>query len=164
MKQLLASLACLAVIACGSSGSNGGDAANVAATNPPGTVLPETSLVQLVGPEELNWESGNIELKYALRVKNLAAEPITLRQIQLQTVGVEGPYHMPQRSYFFREPVDAGSERAVEFFVKAFSQGDRYKIDAQSPVSVRVIAYFEAPKGNFRQAFIANLGQSFKGQ
>ena len=162
MKQLLASLACLAVLACGSSASNGADLTNVPDTNPPGTVLPETSLVQLVGPEELNWESGNIELKYALRVKNLATEQITLRQIQIQTVGMEGPYSMPQRSYFFREPVNAGSERAVEFFAKAQSHGDRYKIDSQSPVSVRVIAYFEAPKGNFRQTFIANLGQSFK--
>src|SRR5687768_8815615 len=104
MKQLLVSLACLAVIACGSSGSSGAD---LPAANPPGTVLPETSLVQLIGPEELNWEVGNIELKYALRVRNLAAEPITLRQIQIQTVGVEGPYYMPQRSYFFREPVTA---------------------------------------------------------
>lgn len=161
MKQLLASLACLAFIACGSSGSSG---ANVPTADQIGTVRPETSLVQLVGPEELNWESGNIELKYALRINNLAAEPITLRQIQIQTVGVEGPYYMPQRSYFFREQVTAGTERAVEFFAKAHSQGDRYKIDAQSPVSVRVIAYFEAPKGNFRQTFITNIGQSFKGR
>ena len=119
-----------------------------------GTVEPETSLVQLVGPEQLNWESGMIEMKYALRINNLAAEPITLRQIQIQTV--------PQSSYFFREPVTAGTERSVEFFAKALSAGDRYRIDAQSPVSIRIIAYFEAPKGNFRQTFITNVGQSFK--
>jgi hypothetical protein len=159
MKQLLASVACLALIACGSSGS-GGAAVPTAAKI--GTVEPETSLVQLVGPEELNWESGLIEMKYALRIANNAAEPITLRQIQIQTVGVEGPYYIPQSSYFFREPVIAGGSRAVEFFAKAYSQGNRYRIDAQSPVSVRIIAYFEAPKGNFRQAFITNLGQSFK--
>lgn len=159
MKQLLASIACLAVIACGSSGTSD---ANAPSADPAGTVRPETTLVQLVGPEELNWESGNIEMKYALRINNRAAEPITLRQIQIQTVGVEGPYYMPQRSYFFREPVSAGTERAVEFFAKAFSHGNRYKIDSQSPVSIRVIAYFEAPKGNFRQAWITNLGQSFK--
>src|SRR5687767_1229847 len=157
MKQLLASAACLAFIACGSSGS-----ANVPTADKIGTVEPETSLVQLVGPEELNWEAGQIEMKYALRIHNLATEAITLRQIQIQTVGVEGPYYMPQASYFFREPVTAGTERAVEFFAKAYSSGNRYKIDAQSPVSVRVIAYFEAPKGNFRQTFITNLGQSFK--
>ncbi|HEU4887860.1 MAG TPA: hypothetical protein VFV49_08245 [Thermoanaerobaculia bacterium] len=162
MKQLLASAACIALIACGSSGGSGGAAVPTAAAI--GTVEPETSLVQLVGPEELNWEAGNIELKYALRINNRAAEPITLRQIQIQTVGVEGPYYVLQSSYFFREPVTAGGERAVEFFAKGYSSGNRYSIAAQSPVSVRVIAYFEAPKGNFRQTFITNLGQSFKSQ
>lgn len=159
MKQLLASVACAAFIACGSSGG-----ANVPTAAKLGTVEPETSLVQLIGPEQLNWESGEIEMKYALLISNRAAEPITLRQIQIQTVGVEGPYYIPQSSYFFREPVTAGTERGVEFFAKAYSAGNRYKIDAQSPVSVRVIAYFEAPKGNFRQTFITNLGQSFKNQ
>ena len=158
MRQLLVSAACAALIACGSSGSG----ANVPTAAQIGTVEPETSLVQLVGPEQLNWESGMIEMKYALRINNLAAEPITLRQIQIQTVGQEGQYVVPQSSYFFREPVTAGTERSVEFFAKALSAGDRYRIDAQSPVSIRIIAYFEAPKGNFRQTFITNVGQSFK--
>ncbi len=127
-----------------------------------GTVEPETSLVQLIGPEQLNWESGLIEMKYALKINNLAAESITLRQIQIQTIGKEGPYVVPQSSYFFRESVQAGTERSVEFFAKALSGGDRYRIDAQSPVSIRIIAFFEAPKGNFRQSFITNVGQSFK--
>lgn len=113
MKQLLTSLACLAVLACGSSGSSGAD---VPAADPAGTVRPETSLVQLIGPEELNWEGGDIELKYALRINNLAAEPITLRQIQIKTIGGDdGPYSIAQRSYFFREAVSAYTARDVEF-------------------------------------------------
>jgi hypothetical protein len=159
MKQLLASAACLAFIACGSSGSSG---ANVPTADQVGTVEPETSLVQLIGPEQLHWQEGQIEMKYALRIRNVATDAITLRQIQIQTVGVEGPYYVPQSSYFFREPVIAGAARDVEFFAKAYSGGDRYRIDAQSPVSIRIIAYFEAPGGNFRQTFITNLGQSFK--
>ncbi len=156
MKQLLASAVCIALIACGTSG-NGGNSAGKA-----GTASTETSLVQLVGPNQLHWDSGMIEMKYALQITNNAPDAITLRQIQIQTVGVEGPYYVPQSSYFFREPVVAGSTRAVEFFAKAISGGDRYKIDAESPVSVRIVAYFEAPKGNFRETFITNLGQSFK--
>ena len=158
MKQLLVTAVAAAFIACGSSGSG----SNVPTAEKIGTVAPETELVQLVGPEQLNWEAGEIELKYALRVTNPTAEPITLRQIQIQTVGQEGPYNIPQSSYFFREAIGANSTRAVEFFAKAYSEGNRYNIDAQAPVSMRVIAYFEAPKGNFRKAFITNLGQSFK--
>jgi hypothetical protein len=157
MKQLLASAACVALIACGSSGGGGGAAAGKA-----GTASTETSLVQLVGPNQLNWDSGMIEMKYALQITNNAPDAITLRQIQIQTVGVEGPYYVPQSSYFFREPVVAGGTRSVEFFAKALSGGGRYKIDAESPVSVRIVAYFEAPQGNFRETFITNLGQSFK--
>ena len=96
-----------------------------------GTVAPGTDLVQLIGPEQLNWEQGQIELKYALRVTNRAAEPITLRQIQIQTVGQDGPYSL-QSSYFFREAIAPGTTRSVDFFVKALSEGDRYRIDAQS--------------------------------
>lgn len=158
MKQLLASAACAALIACGSSGS--GAAAPTAEKI--GTVAPETELIQLIGPEQLNWEAGQIEMKYALKVTNRAAESITLRQIQIQTVGLEGPYTIPQSSYFFREPVTPGVTRPIEFFAKAYSEGNRYNVDAQAPVSIRIIAYFEAPQGNFRKAFITNLGQSFK--
>jgi hypothetical protein len=161
MKRFLVSAACAAFIACGSSGS-GGSASDVPTADRIGTVEPDAELIQLVGPEQLNWESGQIEMKFALRVTNHATEPITLRQIQIQTVGLEGPYAIPQSSYYFRTPVAAGETRSIEFFAKALSEGNKYRIDAQSPVSIRVIAFFEAPKGNFRKPFIANLGQSFK--
>jgi hypothetical protein len=157
MKRFLVSVACAAIIACGSSGT----ANSVATADQVGAVEPDTELVQLIGPEQLNWESGTIEMKYALRVTNHATEEITLRQIQIQTVGQEGPYTVPQSSYFFRTAISAGDTRSIEFFAKAQSEGNRYRIDAESPVSVRVIAYFEAPKGNFRKTFITNLGQSF---
>ena len=161
MKQLLASAACLVLIACGSSGTSGADASAPTA-EALGIARPDTSLLQLVGPEQLNWEAGLIEMKYALRIHNNAADPITLRQIQIKTVGQEGPYYVPQSSYFFREAINGGAARDVEFFAKAHSGGDRYRIDAQSPVAIRIIAYFETAGGNFRQTFITNLGQSFK--
>jgi hypothetical protein len=157
MRPLLALAACAALVACGSSGP----AAPATAAAPVNGGHADVELVQLIGPQELNFESGQIEMKYALRVTNRAAEAITLRQIQIQTIGVEGPYYMPQASYYFRESVAAGSQRNVEFFAKAYAQGDRYRIDAQSPVSIRVVSFFEAPKGNFRKSFITNLGQSF---
>lgn len=162
MRRLIATAACLAFVACGSSSGSGGGSSKTPTAAAIGAVEPETSLTQLIGPEQLNWEAGVIEMKYALNVSNRANHEITLRQIQIQTVGVEGPYYIPQSSYYFREKVAGGDTRAVEFFAKAVSQGNRYRIDAQSPVSIRVIAFFEAPEGNFRQAFITNLGQSFK--
>jgi hypothetical protein len=153
MKSLIALAACLAFVACGSSAPS---------SNAAGGIVPDIELIQLVGPEELNWERGEIEMKYALRVNNPSGEPITLRQIRLQTVGEEGPYMIPQSSYSFREVVAPGAQRDIAFFAKARSEGNRYRIDAQSPISVRTVAYFEAPSGNFRRTIIANLVQSFK--
>jgi hypothetical protein len=162
MKALLLAASCAALVACGSSGDSAKSMKALPTAAEIGTAEPDTQLIQMVGPEQLNWESGEIELKYALQVTNHAADPITLRQIQIQSVGVEGPYSIPASSYFFRKAVAAGDTTAIEFYAKALSEGNRYRIDAESPVAIRIIAFFEAPKGNFRKAFITNLGQSFQ--
>ena len=139
MKQLLASAACTALIACGSSGGGVPTAEKI------GTVAPETELIQLIGPEELNWEVseelGQLELKYALRITNHASEPITLRQIQIRTVGMEGPYSIPQSSYFFREAVTPRDTRDIEFFVKAFSADygeSRHSVNADADAETKL--------------------------
>ena len=155
MKQMLAALACAVLAACGSAGGS-------ASAEKLGVPAPQVELVQLVGPEELNWTPGMIEMKYALRVANPGTEPITLRQIKLQSPEDQGPYWVPASSYFFREAIAPGAERRIEFFAKAITDGNRYSIDAQSPVAIRTVAYFDAPKGNFRKVFTAYLTQSFQ--
>ena len=167
MRTLIALTACAFIAGCGSSGTTPTDTRTdskletKATAKAPPMLQPRVDLVQLVGPQELNFEQGEIEMKYALRVTNPGAHAITLRQIQIMTVGSDGSYVVPQSSYFFRESVAAGTERAIVFHAKALSQGNRYRIDAESPVSVRVISYFEAPTGNFRKSFIKNLSQAF---
>jgi hypothetical protein len=154
MKHLLALAACAILVACSSSApaKDGTEAKSKA-------VEPEIDFLQLVGPEELNWPKGQIELKYALRVHNNDAEPITLRQIQIETVGQQGPYYLVRGSYYFNQKVDPAATRDLEFWAKGYSEGNRYKIDAQSPITVRGIAFFESQNGNFRKVFIMNLAQ-----
>ena len=167
MRTLIALAACALFAGCGSSGTQAPTATATAAqlsttgAKPPAILQPRVDLVQLVGPQELNFEYGEIEMKYALRVTNPGAVAITLRQIQIMTVGEHGSYIVPQSSYFFRESVASGTERSIVFHAKALSEGNRYRIDAEAPVSVRVISYFEAPTGNFRKSFIKNLSQAF---
>jgi hypothetical protein len=158
MKRLLALAACAVLVACSSS-NPAPDTANDAGAATSKAVEPEISFMQLVGPEELNWPVGELELKYALRVENRDASPITLRQIQIETVGQEGPYYLPRGSYFFNTAVAPAATRDLEFWAKGVSQGNRYKIDAQSPITVRGIAFFNSPNGNFRKVFITNLAQ-----
>jgi hypothetical protein len=161
MKRLLAFAACAVLVACSSS-NPAPDAASDAGASQAKVVEPEISFVQLVGPEELNWPVGELELKYALRVENRDASPITLRQIQIETVGQQGPYYLPRGSYFFNTAVAPAATRDLEFWAKGFSEGNRYKIDAQSPITVRGIAFFNSPNGNFRKVFITNLAQPAK--
>lgn len=154
MKRLLALAACAVLVACSSS-----KPADDAAGDNTKAVEPEIEFLQLVGPEELNWPVGELELKYALRVQNKDTEAITLRQIQIETVGQQGAYYLPRGSYYFNLPVGPAATRDLEFWAKGYSEGNRYKIDAQSPITVRGIAFFNSPNGNFRKVFITNLAQ-----
>lgn len=154
MKRLLAFAACAILVACSSS-----KPADDTADGSSKAIEPEIEFLQLVGPEELNWPVGELELKYALRVQNKDTDAITLRQIQIETVGQQGAYYLPRGSYYFNLPVAPAATRDLEFWAKGYSEGNRYKIDAQSPITVRGIAFFNSPNGNFRKVFITNLAQ-----
>lgn len=154
MKQLATALACLTLLACASSTGTaaGADAAKV----PP----PDFEFVQLVGPEEQNWPQGEIEVQYAVRITNKATEPIRLRQIELSPVGMEGAYTVARQSYFFDHEVGATGAKEFAFWAKAYSEGKRYGINAQSPISVRAVAYFQSASGPFRKVFTAHMSQA----
>lgn len=146
MKRIVLLTACLALVACAS-----------AMKIPP----PELQLSQLVGPAELNWPGeGEIELQFALTVLNHANEPITLRQIQIESTGDGGPFAMPRAGYPLTKVIAPGAQEVIPFYAKAYAfSGRGRQLDAHAPVTVRAIAYFEAPSGNFRRTVITNLPQ-----
>ena len=55
-------------------------------------------LVQLVGPAELNYPRGTIEVQFGLRITNQSGEAIKLRQIQMTPVGLGGAYRLITRT------------------------------------------------------------------
>lgn len=158
MKRIVTALACLAVLAC-SSGA--GNSTNNRKANIP---EPEIAFVQLVGLDELNWPSGEIEIKYGLRINNRANVPITLRQIELAPVSAEGAYAVQRERYPVNVVVDASSTRDFEFWAKAYSAGARYRIDAQAPISVRAVTHFESPAGSLRKLVVGHFSQSASGR
>jgi hypothetical protein len=152
MKQVLVALACVALLSCASSTPSAAANAKIP--------LPEFAFVQLVGPQEQNWPTGELEVQYGVRIQNRANETIRLRQIELSPVGSEGPYVVLKNRYFLDHEITAASAKEFSFWAKAYSDGRRYSIDAQAPISVRAVAFFESASGPFRKVFTAHLSQS----
>ena len=146
MKQIVVAAACLSMLACASAG----DKANIA--------KPEIQLVQTYGPAEQNFPvEQSIKIEYAARIANRADVPITLRQIQVESTGEGGIYMVPRGQYTFNDAIAAGTTKDVTFRVDAYSFGNRRTVDAQAPITIRGLAFFESPSGSFRQPFTAMI-------
>ncbi|HYH10171.1 MAG TPA: hypothetical protein VEK11_24195 [Thermoanaerobaculia bacterium] len=150
MKHIVVALACFAALSCASSD----------ATPNANVPLPDFQFTQLIGLQEQNWPTGQLEVQYGVRIQNRANEIIRLQQIELAPVGDEGPYTIVRQRYAFTQEIGAGGTAEFAFWAKAHSEGERYAINAQAPVSVRAVAYFDSASGPFRKVFTAHLSQA----
>lgn len=155
MRHLVAVATCVLALSCSSSSSSG-----------VGKVpLPDIRFVQLVGPEQLNWPSGEFEVKYGLRIQNHADEQITLSHIDLTPSSSEGAYTIRQQRYMIGQKISAQGSQDVEFWAKAWSEERaRYNIGAQAPITVRGVAFFNSATGPFRRVFVGTLSQAASGR
>jgi hypothetical protein len=152
MRTLLAAAA-IALAACSSS-----------APAPPRQKVnippPDFEIRQIVGPRELNYEEGNIEVKFRLDIGDRADVPITLSRLEIVTVNPEGgaytlePRH---RAYYFHKVINPHESAAVEFWAKAVGYGRGSR--ENEPVTVRGTLYFETPNGYYDQVFVKEIGQ-----
>lgn len=147
MKNLLVASVYCALLAC-SSGSN----AKI--------IHPELRLVQLSGPAEQNYTPGEIEVQYGIRIANRSSEPITLRRIELHSVGSGGPYVLRTRTYSFERVIQPEQYEDVTFWAKAVAEGNAMATDARAPVTVRAVVFFESPAGGFRDVLTQMLDQT----
>lgn len=151
--RIFIAAAVLAAVACSSSGP---------ATPKQKAEIPQPDfeIRQLVGPPELNYEEGQIEVKYRLEISNRADVPITLSRLEIVTVNPEGgaytldPRH---RAYYFRKPIPAHEHLGIDFWAKAYGYGRSTR--ENEPVTVRGTLYFETPNGYYNQVFVKEIGQ-----
>lgn len=152
MRTLLAAAA-IAAVACSSSGPA---TPKQKAQIPP----PDLQIRQLVGPPELNYEEGAIEVKYRFEIGNRAEVPITLSRLEIVTVNPEGGAYTldsRHRAYYFHRTINAHEHAAVDFWAKAYGYGRSSR--ENEPVTVRGTLYFETPSGYYDQVFVKEIGQ-----
>lgn len=150
MKRLTLLACAFALLACSS-------------TQSPTNATTTTELFQLIGPADLNYPGGSIEVKFGLRVQNGSPGPIKLRQIQMAPVGLGGPYRLRSRTYFFNDEIGPNDRKDIAFWVRADAEGDANAVDASAPISVRAIAIFESPHGGFRKIMMKTFPQQGTG-
>ena len=119
---------------------------------------PGIGIEQVVGPAEVGYPYGPIEVKYNFAVQNNASEPITLIRIDIQSVNPSGgAYSLRREFHNVRQTIPPNSIGIVSFWTRAMSWGRGPR--ETEPVTVRGVAYFEAPSGVFQKLFIREISQ-----
>ena len=119
---------------------------------------PGIGLEQVVGPRELGYPYGQIEVKFNFAVQNNARIPITLTRVDLQPAGVAGGAYTLRRDFYnFKQEIPPNSVGFVTFWAKAMGWGRGQR--ENEPVTVRGVAYFDTPEGNTQTVFIKELSQ-----
>ncbi len=112
---------------------------------------PEIALVQLNGPVDVGYATGPTQVQFGARIANRSSEPITLRRIEIQSVGT-GSYQLRREAFPFNEKIGPGQFSNVTFWAHAYAYSmSRDRQPSAEPVTVRSILYFESPAGNFHQ-------------
>jgi hypothetical protein len=120
-------------------------------------IRPEVELVQLVGPGDVAMGSGIMQIQFGLRVSNRASEPITLRRVEMSSVG-RGAYVLRREFHPFNKVIRPEQYEDVTFWSRGFVYGSRFE-PSNEPVTVRAILFFESPDGPFQQIVQRNLDQ-----
>ena len=119
---------------------------------------PGIGIEQTVGPAQLGYPYGPMEVKYDLAVQNNAPETITLIRIDVQSINPSGGAYTLRHSFYnFKQAIPPNSIGVVTFWAKAFSWGRGLR--ESEPVSLRGVAYFESASGTFQKVFIRELSQ-----
>jgi hypothetical protein len=119
---------------------------------------PGIGIEQVVGPRELGYPYGPIEVKYNIAVQNNASFPMTLTSIDLQSEGLAGgAYTLRRYSYPFHQEIPPNSVGVVTFWARAMGWGQSMR--ETEPVTVRGVVHFQTPAGSTQKVFVRDLSQ-----
>jgi hypothetical protein len=120
---------------------------------------PDFALVQLSQmPEAARNVTGGFPVQYRLHVGNHAAVPITLKRVNVQSVGL-GAYDVPSTSRPFNLAIAPEKSVAVDFFVPVIITQPTI-LGANGPVTLRGVVTFDSEWGPFQRTFLLQANES----
>ena len=102
--------------------------------------------------------TGNISVQYRVDVENRAKFPITLKRIDVVTIG-SGAYNLRPTSAPFNAQLNPGETRAVQLWAPAFID-DPTIIGANGPVTIRATVYYDTPAGTSQTIVVQQVNTS----
>jgi hypothetical protein len=149
MRHGLSAVFAIALAACASGSSQ---------TERQARVMPDVQLAEVVGSQDTQM-SGPFDVRYAVQVTNPAAQPITLRRIDVRQIG-GGAYRLVRNlPVVVNTTIAPGETAQVAFWLHAYTTVMPGEMGSNEPVSLRVITFFESPTGSFQKITQALLGQ-----
>jgi hypothetical protein len=153
---LAAAIAALTLTGCASGHSESGLGS---ATVP--IVDPEIQITQMSEvPGAARYITGGLPIKYLVKVANHDKQPITLTRIDVQSVGM-GAYTLSPTSRPFKMKVAPDGLMAAEFWVPAIID-DVTVYGANGPVTLRCVAQFDSPVGQFQRVFVQQVHDNMR--
>jgi hypothetical protein len=118
----------------------------------------EVNLTQVGGSaSDLFYMRGPISLQYQLQVTNHTNQPLTLRRLDLSSVGL-GAYAIRTGSTPFNERIAANGTTTLHLAAWGTARGGRLTVN--EPVTMRIIAQFQDASGRtFNNISTENLSQ-----
>ena len=144
----------VAIVATGCAHSDSGlGKAKVALSEPEVTVIQISTI-----PNAARNMAGSIPVRFAIRVQNTSGEVITLKRVELNSVG-QGAYDLRNAVSPFEVKIAPGQTQTVEIPAMAVVS-DPTIIGANGPVTIRSIASFDSGVGQFQKITVGQVHAS----
>ena len=115
--------------------------------------LEQTSDVLAMGVQP----RGGVPMQYLLTIENPFDHEVTLRSVEIESVGEAGGYSMNRVRAPFEQTIPAGTthELGIRAWVRVLTENDVRSVD--HPVLIRGLAHFDSPRGEMTRQFTARV-------
>jgi hypothetical protein len=115
----------------------------------------DVRLTQISTPADTFFFRGPISLQYQLSIANPTGEPVTLRRLELSTLG-PGAYFLRTGATPITRTIRANGTTTIT--LSAWGRASGGDLRMEEPVTIRGLAYFDRPHGKgFVRQFIETL-------
>ena len=121
---------------------------------------PDVLIEQTYGPANIPYSRGTNSIvgEYAISVQNKADVPITIKRVDLQSVGGT-TIAMRREDRAFDVSVNPGSVETVKLNPRMYFTSTGSSAPSNEPLTVRATIHFDSPNGTFRRIVTRTISQ-----